>query len=45
MRRLSLVGRRYALGDKEIAVQIRGNSHYRNRERSLKSECLSDRDA
>ena len=27
---------RYLLGDKEIAVQIRGNSHYRN------SVCLSD---
>ncbi len=26
----SAIGRRQPLGDKEIAVQIRGNSHYRN---------------
>ena len=29
------------LGDKEIAVQIRGNSHYRNWVKIHKSECLS----
>jgi hypothetical protein len=27
--------------DKEIAVQIRGNSHYRNSALAVKSECLS----
>ena len=29
------------LGDKEIAVQVRGNSHYRNSPIGVKSECLS----
>jgi len=30
-------------GDKEIAVKIRGNSHYRNSvcQQTVKSECLS----
>ena len=27
---LSVVGRNFLFGDKETAVQIRGNSHYRN---------------
>ena len=42
----SLSGVPCTLGDKEIAVKVRGNSHYRNSHpRCVKSECLSLCDA